>query len=120
MPSGIGLHAGAAHGGEAVLLRFTTDGSGGVTVKQGEWDSRFSLSDFASGVSTLSFPKSLSVVFGHGETETDSATPGSRQSLTVKGQDYTAGTAVVRCVDEVSRAAESAVSITGSLLLFVR
>ena len=119
--SGIAVGGGVAFGGEIIALRFTTDGSEEVTPSPGNWDGRFSLTDFSSGVATLSWTGGFSVVAGvAGETEADSATPGSRQSLICKGQNYSTKTATVRCVDEVSRAAEAATSITGTLLLLVK
>jgi hypothetical protein len=108
--------AGALTKGQIAGLEFTA-ASEVVTEVSGKWHSAITLSDFATGVATLTFPKHFKFFAGLGFVNTDNATASSRQALLVNNVDLSAGTATVRCVDSSNGATEAIGNGTYRLVL---
>lgn len=111
--------AGALRGGPCIVAiqgTFTT--STGVFAATGETNREYSLGSFTSGVATLTFPKSLTFLFGQGEHNTDNSSAASRFYLRVATVDYTLGTATVRLIKESDGTTDTThAAATGTLKL---
>lgn len=106
-----GLEIGAIYG------TFTTS-TGAFSQTRGP--KGFTLGSFTSGVAALTFPTHLHFLYAFGHHNTDSATEAERHSLVVRDVDLTAGTAVVRLVQDDSEAEDADHSVgTGILKLII-
>jgi len=111
--------AGALKGGcYMVGIEFTT-ASEVVTVVSGSGQTGFTVGDFSTGVGSLTFPKHFKFLTGYGNDDDTVTTGAARQKLVLSAIDYTAGTAVLSCVDGATGNDEAIADDTFRLVLVV-
>lgn len=96
---------------------FTT--STGAFTQSGEPVHEYSLSNFTSGVATLTFPTSLSFLSGRGEHDVADASPANTRSLKVRNVNYAAGTASVYLVKDSDGTTDTTHTVGTGLLRLV-
>lgn len=115
--------AGAMKGGGCVvpLVGTFTTSTGVFTASTAvESQKEYSLGSFTLGLATLTFPKNLAFLFGHGEHDTDNSSAASRYYLRVGSVNLAAGTATVRIARESDGATDSTHSApTGTIKLML-